>query len=442
MNDKTHSKEHIIDKIWYLRALAERLLIGEQIWGFVRLWLVILVVVLFIQLGRKVYEGSAEGIAPSMFSKEGLRFWIMPVAALIGGLLAAANYIREIYELPKTKLGFQYIIATTFSMMLPKLKIVNGQKDLKPKEVNLIDVIGGPGYLSISEGSVVLLEKASAPSNVFGAGLHYLNRLETVKETAILDDLHGYIENIFATTKDGIRVEVRDIHFRYRLRTGKKYGDYTRRTPESPYPFSVQAMRNMTYHRTVGKNGLTPWTDSIQRMVAGMISNFVNRHQIDDITAPSINKVDPRTELQKEFFLKPARNRFNYLGADLLWIDIGHFGILDEIVTKQRIETWQAKWIGYANVTRAYGKAKHDASSEFGRAEANAELLMSIVNAIDDEEIGKISGEKLRTLFLLRVSKLLESLSQYDRSDQHETCDEIKNEREDNDKNKSNLSRD
>jgi len=410
MTDKSNSKEHINDRIWYIRALAERLLIGEQIWGFVRLWLVIIIVIFFIQLGRRIYEGPG-GIAPSMFSLDGLKFWVMPVAALAGGLLAAANYVREIYELPKTKLGFQYIVATTFSLMLPKLKIVKGKKDIAPKEVNLIDVIGGPGYLSISEGSVVLLEKASAPSNVFGAGLHYLNRLETVKETAILDDLHGYLEKISATTKDGIRVEVRDIHFRYRLRAGKKYGDYMRRTPESPYPYSIQAMKNMTYHRTVGKDGLTPWTESIQRMVAGMISNYVNRHQIDDITAPGINNVDPRNELQKEFYLKPARERFNYLGADLLWIDIGHFGILDEIVTKQRVETWQAKWVGNANVTRAYGKAKHAAYSELGKAEAQAELLMSIVHAIEEEELGQNSEENLRRLFILRVSQLLKSLS-------------------------------
>ena len=42
-----------------------------------------------------------------------------------------------------------------------------------------------------------------------------------------------------------IEVVVRDIHYRYRLRTGRRYGDYEKRRALNPYPYSVQAVKDM-----------------------------------------------------------------------------------------------------------------------------------------------------------------------------------------------------
>jgi len=68
---------------------------------------------------------------------QSLRYWIMPVAALMGALLVAANYLRDIYELPRVRMGLQHLTASTFSLWLPVLHIRDGKKVLKEGEINL-----------------------------------------------------------------------------------------------------------------------------------------------------------------------------------------------------------------------------------------------------------------------------------------------------------------
>jgi hypothetical protein len=381
-------------------------------WGYLRLLIVALITLALVIMERNYF--TTEGSAPiGLFSLRSLRFWLLPLAALIGAFLLGANYIRDVYELPGMRLPVKYLLSSAFSIFSPRLEIREGKKQLKEDEVNLVDVIGGPGYVNVLPGSIALLEKLKLPSNVYAGGGHFVSRYERVKQTATLEDQHGKIESIPATTKDGIAVVVRDVQFRYRMRTGRKYGDYTQRSPDEPYPYSGQAMLSLTYNRQVGPEGISSWHDSVRAVIRGVIGDYIARHQLDMLTAPAIDQPsDPRKEIRSEFDLKQTRDRLRNLGAELLWVDIGHIDITPEQVDEQRVSTWRARWTGEAEVQRADAESQERAIIDLGRAEAQADMLMAILRTLENIEPGEDPARRVQTIILIRTAQLLEAIAE------------------------------
>jgi uncharacterized protein YnzC (UPF0291/DUF896 family) len=417
---------------WRLRYLPEGFLFGDEGYGNLRLLVVFLFLAFSTLLGGMAFEIENFNRAieewrvvlpfleyiprlilypfASFFTLYGLRYMIAPLAAVVFAILVGAHYIQDIYELPDFRFGLRYLTAALFGMQYPVLKIDEGKRVLKAREINLVDVIGGPGYVKILPGNVVLFERLSGPANVRSAGRHFIPRGEMIREISSLEDQHIHTEEISATTKDGIEVVVREVHLGFRLKLGRQLRDLTDRTPADPYPFSVQAVRNRTYNGLVSDMGLVTWHDSVRSAVNGVISDYISRHKIDQLTAPRFQDNDPREEIKNNLFSKGTRERLRNLGAELLWVDIGHFEIPDK-VTEQRVKTWQAKWRGIAERERAEGEALRITYLEQGRAEAQAELIMKIVKVLEDINV---AGDRrnVRRLFFARTAQILDAINE------------------------------
>src|SRR3972149_11286049 len=325
--------------IW-MKRLLYNLFYGGRNSGPLRLLLILLVTMFFMLLGRVAFEqidvvAVSEGwVAPFpllqvvppgllrltalLFSGRLLRYLYLPLAAFIGALLLGARYVQGTYQLPRFRLALRYILATFIGVGYPILTISEGKKKIEAEETNLLELVSGPGYLRIKPGNVALIENLTGPARVLSAGSHFISRSELVKDTASLDDQHGFIEKVPATTKDGISIEVRDIHFRYRLRTGPPPGVYAQRTPAMPHPFSVEAVRDMAYNRTVSSTGLTPWHNAIQSAVQGTITDYINQRRIDYLTAPSVEDGNPRLDIAELLNQVRTRERLRNLGVELL----------------------------------------------------------------------------------------------------------------------------
>jgi hypothetical protein len=98
-------------------------------------------------------------------------------------------------------------------------------------------------------------------------------------------------------------------------------------------------------------------------------------------------------------------------------MDIGHFDIddLEEVagqdpVDETRTRRWAANWIGDAKTKRSYGEAQRLAYQELARAEAQAEMIMSITDVLQDVSLGPDQAETLRQIFLARTAQILEAL--------------------------------
>jgi hypothetical protein len=253
--------------------------------------------------------------------------------------------------------------------------------------------------------------------------INFISRFETIKEIVSLDDQHGFIEEVKAKTKDGIEVVVHDVHYRYRLRTGRRFGDHERRRASNPYPYSVQAVKNMAYNRSVRKEGLSSWHAVVRLAFDGGITDYIKSHKFDNLTAPDYEDSDPRAEIAQSM-MKGIRLRLRNIGAELLWFDVGHFGVSDKMreeIADQRVDTWSARWDGDAMVVRSYGEARRLAYQDMGRAEGQADLLLSIIQALDEVgyEGGFGEGEKqkerlknLRGIIWMRIAQILDAAAE------------------------------
>jgi len=411
------------------------LLFGDHLWAKRRLLIVLSGLLVFFLLGllidppdvtaavaqRQLEYGPSRGLwlpllysmGAMVFNLHSLRYFLPPLSALVLIFLLGASYIQDIYELERYRTALHYLWASLFGWFYPRITIDQGQVQPRDGEASPLDVIGGPGIIWVNPGNVVLLENLTGDIRIAAEGRQPVQRFETIRDIAYLKDFQGSIEEISAFSQDGIRVVAREVRYRFRIRfsttSERTSASAPQRTKDNPYPFSQQALLNMAANRMVGADGPVSWPETIQRIVRGTIAHYINVHPIDYLTAPRVKNLDPRGELIRSFFSEEFDHRMEAVGAELVWIDIGYFDIPEAIVNQQRLEAWRTSWLRDANLLRAYGKAKHQAYQELGRAQAQAELLMSIAHALEDIGASQDHKENLRKLILLRTAQVIDA---------------------------------
>lgn len=418
-------------RFWRLGAFFNGFLEGDLSWGSIRLFITAAIFTAFMLIGLFFELYFLRGMHPSALEqlsflgikarpfldfevavRLSLRYLLVPLSALIIAMMVGAHYVQDIYELESYTVGLRYLMASMFGVGYPRLRISDGRMQLDPAEINTLAVVGGPGYVMIRPGNTVLFERLTHPASVRSSGWHFITRFEKIKEIIDLSDQHGYIEKMTPMSKDGLVVSVFDTHYIYRLWGSRREGGVTGRTPENPYPYSIQAARNLVYNRAVRVTGLSSWQDVVRLVVDGEIMDYIRENQVDTVTAPPTVDSDPRREIRKRLNSPGVRARLKNLGAELLWFDIGHISVENPDVEKQRILTWGAEWVGDAEVIRSYGEAQRQIFQELGRAEAQAEIIISIITAMADMNIPEQDHPRaMRNLFLIRTSQLLETLS-------------------------------
>jgi hypothetical protein len=420
-----------------------KLQVGEYDWqslmGFIRLFVFgIALIIAFGWFGstrldginvREIADGYRQSIfllshlpepiliiIASVINGSSLRYMIAPLSAIICVLVAGAYYVQDVYALPRFGDGMRYVAASMFGTNYPVLVIDKGTPKIKKNEVNLIDKIGGPGFVMIEPGNAVMFRKLHGPTEAKVCEVHFLAPFEVVAQAVNLDDQDGYKEEVTGMTRDGIRVIIKDIHFRYRVKQeSEKPGEPAHRCLNNPYPFSEKAIQDMTFGLVVEKNGVENWRKAIDRKVVGFITDFITDKKLDYLTAPRSNDLHPRQEMQQELFTDMAKKSFAEIGAELLWIDVGHIEIEDESVDELRTTLWSAEWAGDANIARAYGDAVRQAYQELGRAEAQSNLIVSIAGALSEAEVKGESKDNVRKILITRTAQILDAMSKNSR---------------------------
>jgi len=476
-----------------LQTFFENFLLEDRKWSLIRLIFTLLVLLLFMYLGHYAFRTITLGeivqnwtdrqnvlkLVPRIILKfvalfiTDFRFLWISIGALLAAFFIGAGFMTNLHSSLNFEQSLGYLVRSIYGLGYPKLIIDDGNLELVEGETNLIRDVGGPGRLVVQQGNIVLLEHLDSPSRVLAEGAHFISRFETVhqfksdfefdgREIPTLDERHGYLEEISATTKDGIKVLVQDVHYRYRLRLDKGIGDYAYRSPDNPNPVSVQAVKDMAYNRSVrlsrkdGKPGppeVTPWHFMVNVAFDGAIMDFIRENQLDDLVDPTIIKTEddkpsspepivdgkdfsrrripstsfsfifPRDEINQKILSKEIQGRFRNVGADLLWWDIGHFTVADPKIIQQFIDKWGSKWEGEALVKRARGEAETIRLLELAQAETQAEMLISVIDSIEKvvstidesgkspEEIQTLQREKIRNIILAKTSQLLEVMA-------------------------------
>ncbi len=428
-----NTRPTLSQRLWRLRSFRNGFLEGDQGWGTFRFVAGLALGFLVVLIGAAIEYFLYTDISPTylemtplieyfpasllryislVFSLAGLRYLLIPFIPLVVAIIFGARYIQDIYELKSYTFAMRYMLACLFSIEYPLLRINNGKRELKPGEENSLDLIGGPGFVFITPGSAVLFESMTHPSMVLSQGRYFVSRYERISDIVDLTDQHGFIEKKTAMSKDGIMVTVHDIHFRYRTVGGRRLAGVTGRSPQFPYPFSVKAIRNIAYNRQIRKDGLASWSSVVSGRVEGEILNYIRRSRLDDVITGRDGEASVREAIRGEIMGVSFRDRLKDVGAELLWFDIGHFNFEEPQVEEEWINVWAAPWLGKAEVTRAQGDIQRQVHVDLARAEAQAELLSALVDALEKARLeGDLNKEALPKLFLFKVSHVLEGMS-------------------------------
>jgi hypothetical protein len=352
-------------------------------------------------------------------------YLLAPFSAVVAAILLGARYLQDIYELPSYWTALHYMFASLLDgppylppisgMLLPNLTISKGEKVQEDGGVSLPDQVGGPGWLTVEPGNVVLLEHLQSPTMILGAGVHFIPRFMRVQEITSLEDQHWKANPVVATTKDGIEVVVHDFQFTYRLCSNRHENLAGRRTMLDPYPFSLKAVRDLAYKRSVrADNTLMPWGGSMQFRVDGAITDFINKNTIDQVLAPTAE--DTRNQIMQRLYSSSLRTLLkNVLGTELIWANVGRFDLNDEVIResmkKYRMDSWFAQWAGKAALILAQGRAEQISQEEGGRSESTATMLKSIIQALDDAHPTGEANEHLWNIVLARTAQVIESMT-------------------------------
>lgn len=354
------------------------------------------------------------------------RYALVPLAAILGALFLGARYLQDIYELPRFVSALRYLLGSMFDgppynifllsgRLLPSLTISDGRADVADGDVNLLQRIGGPGWVSVERGNVVLLEYLHSPAKVLGPGSHFIPRLQRVGEIFNLEDQHWEAPPIVAATRDGIEVAVHDFQFGYRLASPSHGTAATKRTTTVPYPFSAKSVWKLAYNRSVGANGkLTEWGRWVQNTLDNKITQYINKKSIDEIIAPTSGY--PHEEVQNTLSSPEVRKDvIDRLGTEVTWLKIGRFDINDEKIGREikdyRLRAWFAQWAGKASLIRAEGKAEQISQTEGGRIEKTTSMLRSILQALGDVNLEGDEDEHIWNIVLARTAQIIEAMT-------------------------------
>jgi regulator of protease activity HflC (stomatin/prohibitin superfamily) len=345
-------------------------------------------------------------------NKYSLRYMLVPATAILSVFIAGGYYVKDVYALPTFNHALHYVNTAMLGTSYPRLAIDKGEKRIKKNEVNLLDRIGGPGYLSIEPGSAAIVRELREPPKALLTTTYFLAPFETIVYTVDLDEQQCDRDQIEAQTRDGIKVLLCDVHFRYRIQQQVRDGSPARRSIEDPYPFDPDALNKMLSNLSVEKDGqLDRWNTAVERAVTGAITDFIASSLIDSLTAPRNENDNPHLKMRNELLYSGVKRGLENLGAELLWVDVGHLEIIEPVVDEQRTRLWATDWVKDAAVARAYAEAKRVAYQELGRAEAQAELILSIADALSNADLSNNPRENIRKILLARTAQVLDSLS-------------------------------
>lgn len=397
------------------------LLFSEK-FGFrlLRLWGMLSVIVGWGIAGTLIFEMDQDGLTAFNI----IRYSLPPLAAIVAAFFLGGRYLQDIYELPKYSSALKYLFASMFDgppyffvsgRFLPGLNISGGKADDDDGDINLLKRIGGPGWLSVERGNVVLLEYLHSPAKVLGPGFHFIPRLQHVEETFTLEDQHWEANPISATTRDGIEVNVHDFQFGFRLASNSQGSPLKKRTTLDPYPFSAKSVWKLAYNRSVSGDGKRlEWGKWIQNKLDGEITDYINKESIDEIIAPTSGYI--RDDVINKLSSPDLRKTImNFMGTDVTWLNVGRFDIKDEKIRKEikdyRLKAWFAQWAGKASLIRAEGKAEQISQTEGGRIEKTTSMLRGILQALGEVKIdGDVDGH-IWNIVLARTAQIIEAMS-------------------------------
>ncbi len=339
-----------------------------------------------------------EGVVPAA-PKYFVDWWFV-IPALIGvfiALLRAGAFVTQMYSLHSLKRGFYFVLNTVFGLAVGQsaLIVYHGEYEgRKTDEQEVLLKIGGPGVLFIKADTAVLTERGAGYSRVLGPEGHTLMPFERIR---MIYDLRTQSFDSVETglTREGIPIRAGvSTMFRFMKRMPDEppsspqhprfmsvLSHYVRRTPPGSVkepPVSPEALR-LAYYEIHRPASPIKWTSVAHGAVAGEVREELGRRTLDQIFAPEASGSSPRREIAAKLF-KSGSATLAGRGLELIDSSFANIQLPREVIDL-RTNMWQAGWEKESTIARSASEAEGLLQMQTARAEAQAEIIKSIVQA-------------------------------------------------------------
>ncbi len=346
--------------------------------------------------------------------------WWFVVPAIIGVMLAviqAGNFVTRMYSLKNPGHGPSFVAATTFGwpsanwsavarhgelegaerIFGPPPKLKPGMSPPPPDPNEPIFKIGGPGTLYIASETVVVLERGSRYSRMLGPGGYRLREFERVR--AVYDLRTQAVSGTeLALTKDGIPAEAGvNLQFRFMRRMKdepepriprpgfttvlRRYrGKVVQPTESDPLPASPEAIRLATYELHTLPGVRVKWNSAAYAAISSEVRDAMATRYLDQLFAPDDPESHPRADIGNRL-RDGGKAILANRGIELVNSGFGNITVPKE-VSELRRNMWRAIWQKESLITQSGGEAESYLQTQIARAEAQAELIQSITQAI------------------------------------------------------------
>lgn len=320
-----------------------------------------------------------------------LGFWLevmldmLPaIAVMILILWLAGRFVHAVFHLDSWTQGVGFLMRHRFGLpgFGPWMRIQKGQID-KELGDEILEQIGGPGHLVIYNDSAVVLQRGGKFTRVEGAGFPKLKPFEKIY--AVLDlRPKRWLYTVSAMTKEGVPIKWdADVH--YQLGDGGK-----KPTEQNPFPLSKKDVFRAATSQWVFAQGGTEMMDWEGRVIIsdteGKLRTILARCPLDQLIG--LTEKDAEAKAARESIQTQLEDELRQsapkVGAKILRVKLSNLQV-DDDVTQQWIQTWQARWQSWSEGLLAQGEASRIYLYETVKAEAQAQLVVRIIQALQQQ---------------------------------------------------------
>ena len=322
-------------------------------------------------------------IASTFLNPQVLLHLLPVLAGLVLGILVAARYLSDLFELERFGIAWRYLGAAIFGLTTPTLHIDRGDKETIDIN-NPIKRIGGPGVIRTHLGYAAIFESIEGIPKIYGLSLtpeqvsqssdpsttakpqtsYILRGFERLRDVVDLRDRIAKVDRIRAETRDGVEVFAQDAQMVFRVAGGDQ-----ERSLRNPYPFTQEAIRRIVYAQPVVSTRRRSPTDALKDIVIHETRAFVGRYTLEEFMAlqpyrqleqqeslstdvdPSPGAYQaiqiPRRELTERFHTSDLHSRLKEQGLELDWVGVGTWSISeirDELEGADAVNTLIQTW--------------------------------------------------------------------------------------------------
>ncbi len=336
-----------------------------------------------------------------------IRYILVPLLIGVWIFWRSAAFLKQAFGLNGILDGLARLINVFFTPTFPEVHVQMGEMVGQSLVDQLLRLIGGPATLSISPENAVLIEAMDGKLRILGHGKHRVYPHERLKQVIDLKEREGWVTSRSATSLDGIPIEIKDVRYRIRPYRGVVVAEAERISP-TVFSFKEEAIMHMVYNCAFNETGQANWEKAVEGTILSVITRYVAQHLAMELIAPHLYNLDPRAEIYQQLFSPSIQQRLFKLGVELTWMDIGHFGWPE--VLRQGSGSWSSQWVKDLKVLQGYDRSQRTLYEDVGRREAQAEIIISLVHALQQEFQETGDQAQVRERMFQRARQVIENL--------------------------------